>query len=84
LARENFGDKFFSKDELPVSASEDFSFFLHHKPGCFFILGTHVPGSEYKTLHSATMNYNDNMIASGGYFYIKLAEDRLGIKIIKE
>mmetsp|Transcript_15734 Transcript_15734/g.24186 ORF Transcript_15734/g.24186 Transcript_15734/m.24186 type:complete len:106 (+) Transcript_15734:934-1251(+) len=40
LAKENFGEENFSQDEIPLLASEDFSFFLQEKPGCFFFLGT--------------------------------------------
>jgi hypothetical protein len=36
------------------------------------------------TLHTSTYDYNDNMIASGAYFYIKIVEDRLGVKILLE
>ena len=44
LAKQNFGEEHFSQDELPLSASEDFSFFLEEKPGCFFALGTMKEG----------------------------------------
>ena len=44
LAKKWFGEDNFSQDELPFSGSEDFSFFLKEKPGCFFFLGTMKPG----------------------------------------
>lgn len=41
------------KDEgLPLTAAEDFSFFLEKKPGCFFMLGIKkATETETKTLH---------------------------------
>jgi hippurate hydrolase len=40
LAKKFIGEEHFCQEELPLSASEDFSYFLHEKPGCFFALGT--------------------------------------------
>jgi metal-dependent amidase/aminoacylase/carboxypeptidase family protein len=40
LAKKWFGEKHFSQDDLPMSAAEDFSYFMHEAPGCFFALGT--------------------------------------------
>jgi hippurate hydrolase len=67
---------------LPLSASEDFSFYLEERPGCFFVLGTLKPGMKPKTLHTSDYNFNDDMVATGGYFWVKLAEDRLKISLI--
>ena len=44
LAKEWFGPEHFSQQELPIPASEDFSYFIMDKPGCFFCLGTAKPG----------------------------------------
>ncbi len=69
-------------EDLPLSASEDFSFFLKEKPGCFFALGTLKPGNKIYTLHSSDYNFNDDMVATGGYFWVKLVEDRLDVKLM--
>ena len=34
-----FGEDTVNDDELPLLAAEDFSYYLHHVPGCFFFLG---------------------------------------------
>lgn len=34
------GTEMVSSADLPIAASEDFSYFLENKPGCFFFLGT--------------------------------------------
>lgn len=44
LAKEHFGEAHFSQLELPLSAGEDFSYFLQEKPGCFYTLGTMKEG----------------------------------------
>ena len=72
-----------SEDDLPITASEDFSYFLQERPGCFFALGTLKPGREPKTLHTSDYDFNDDLVATGGYFWIRLLEDRLGVKIFK-
>ena len=46
------------------------------------MLGTLKPGSEPKTLHTSDFNFNDDLIASGGYFWVRLIEDRLGFSLI--
>ena len=40
VAQKWFGKQHLSEDDLPITASEDFSYFLQQKPGCFFALGT--------------------------------------------
>ena len=45
LAIKWFGPEHFSEEDLPITASEDFSYFLQEKPGCFFVLGTLKPGA---------------------------------------
>ena len=83
LALKWFGPDHVSEEDLPIPASEDFSFFLQKRPGCFFALGTKKPGEKAKILHTSNYDFNDDMVATGGYFWISLVEDRLDIKIFK-
>ena len=46
LAKTHFGNEHFSQDELPMSAGEDFSYFLQERPGCFYVLGTMKEGQK--------------------------------------
>ena len=69
---------------MPLTASEDFSYYLQEKPGCFWMLGTKKAGEPTKILHTSTYDYNDSVIGSGSYLYVRLVEDRLGAKIINE
>ena len=83
LATKWFGPQHVSEDDLPITASEDFSYFLQERPGCFFALGTLKPGQTPKTLHTSDYNFNDDMLATGAYFWVRLIEDRLGVKLLK-
>ena len=83
LAKTHFGEKHFSQEDLPMSASEDFSYFLHHKPGCFYALGTMQEGKQLMTLHTSTYDYNDNLIPTGAFFFLKIVEDRLAVNLLK-
>ena len=72
-----------SEEGLPLPGSEDFSYFLQKRPGCFFGLGAKKQGQERVIMHSSGFNFNDDLVATGGYFWIRLIEDRLGVKIFK-
>ena len=82
LAEKWFGPEHTTDHDLPMTASEDFSYFLLEKPGCFFMLGTLKPGAVPTTLHTSDYNFNDDVLASGGYFWVRLVEDRLGVSLI--
>lgn len=79
VAADGFGNA--SNEDLPVTASEDFSYFLLDKPGAFYCLGT--MRKEGETLHSSTYDFNDTCLATGGLFWVRLVEDRLKVKITK-
>ena len=83
LALKWFGPQHVTDEDLPMTVSEDFSYFLLEKPGCFFMLGTLKEGDEPITLHTNTYNFNDDMLASGGYFWVRIIEDRLNVKLLK-
>ena len=84
LAKTHLGEDNFSQLDLPLSAGEDFSYFLQEKPGCFYTLGTMKEGEQLKTLHTSNYDYNDNLIATGAYFYLRIVEDRLNTIILPD
>jgi hypothetical protein len=45
------------------------------------MLGIKRPGENYG-LHTSFYNYNDSMIASGALMFVRIIEDRLGVKIL--
>ena len=82
LATKWFGPEHVTDEDLPLAVGEDFSFFLEEKPGCFFTLGTLKPGADVHFLHTSDYNFNDDVLASGGYFWVRLIEDRLNVSLI--
>lgn len=67
-----------------MTAAEDFSYFIEKVPGCFFALGIGKEGEKLKTLHTSDYNYNDELIATGAYFFLRIVEDRLKIKLFPQ
>lgn len=84
LAKKWIGEKHVSEDDLPLSASEDFSYFLLESPGCFFAIGTMKYGEQLRTLHTSNYDYNDNLVATGAYFFARIVEDRLGVTLLED
>ena len=69
----------------PTMGSEDFSFFLQEKPGCYFALGNgdgdHRDlghGMGPCNLHNPSYDFNDALIPIGASLWVKLVEARLG------
>jgi hippurate hydrolase len=68
----------------PTMGSEDFSFFLQAKPGCYFMFGNgdgeHRLGGHGMgpcMLHNPSYDFNDELIPVGASCWVKLAEDWL-------
>lgn len=75
------------EDFKPMTGSEDFSFFLQEKPGCYFMIGNgggthrmseHGPGPC--NLHNGSYDFNDDLIPLGGSAWARLAEQWLNSK----
>ncbi len=46
--------------------AEDFSFYTHHAPGCFFRIGTNRDGKEFTTpVHSSHFNIDEHAMETG-------------------
>ena len=66
-----------------MPGSEDFAFYLDKIPGAFLGLGTMSPDMKVPTFpHTSDFDFNDDLIATGAYFWVKLTEDRLVTKIM--
>ena len=61
-------------DFPPSMGSEDFSFYLQERPGCYFILGNGEGGGS---LHSPTYDFNDNALKFGAAAWVAIAEKAL-------
>jgi hippurate hydrolase len=58
--------------------SEDFSFFLRQREGCYVWLGMGKEGRETIPLHSARYDFDDDSIATGVAYWASLVEIELG------
>ena len=68
----------------PTMGSEDFSYFLQARPGCYFMIGngdgTHRRSGHAEgpcTLHNPTYDFNDELIPLGATGWVRLAEEWL-------
>jgi hippurate hydrolase len=55
----------------PVSGSEDFAYYLQHKPGSFLRLGN---GESGAMLHNPTYDFNDELLTVGAAYWTRLVE----------
>ena len=69
----------------PTMGSEDFSYFLQAKPGCYFLIGngdgTHREGGHGMgpcMLHNPSYDFNDELIPLGATAWVRMAEKWLG------
>ena len=64
------------RNEPPSMAAEDFSYMLREKPGAYVWLGN-GSGSDGRTLHNPRYDFNDEILAIGVSYWIKLIETAL-------
>ena len=55
----------------PVTGSEDFAYYLQHRPGCFLRLGN---GESSAMVHNARYDFNDQNLTVGAAYWTRLAE----------
>ncbi|MEB2844103.1 amidohydrolase [Rhizobiales bacterium RZME27] len=70
VARELVGEENVSTCP-PLPGSEDFAYFLHHRPGSFLRLGN---GKDSAILHSSKYDFNDGSLTTGSAMWARLAE----------
>ncbi len=63
--------------EQPVMGGEDFSFYCHEVPSCFFLIGQRptINDQPYPNVHTPTFNFNDDSIALGVEMFCRIALD---------
>jgi amidohydrolase len=59
----------------PMMGGEDFSYMLNARPGAFIFIGN----GDTAGLHNAAYDFNDETIAHGISYWVRLAEQRLGV-----
>jgi metal-dependent amidase/aminoacylase/carboxypeptidase family protein len=60
----------------PMMGGEDFSYMLNARPGAFIFIGN----GDTAGLHNPAYDFNDEAISHGISYWVRLAEQRLGVK----
>jgi hippurate hydrolase len=58
-------------------ASEDFSYFLQQRPGCYVFLGAGDAGHR-AGLHTPEYDFNDDILVTGARYWLRVVEAELG------
>jgi len=72
------GEANINRTPQPSMGSEDFSFMLQHKPGCYVWLG----GNNAETkgfLHHPEFDFNDDILSIGAAYWIRLTQTLLPV-----
>ena len=73
VASEVAGKERVNTDMVPVMGAEDFSFMLNARPGAFIFVGN----GDSAGLHHPSYNFNDEAIAFGTSYWVRLVETSL-------
>ena len=66
------------RNPTPSMASEDFSYMLEKRPGCYVWLGIgRKEGVSTELLHSSRYDFNDDVLTIGASYWVKLVENEL-------
>jgi len=68
--------------ELPILASEDFSYFSQERPGCFLFLGGNQPSRGNSDCHNSSYDFNDKCIPLGVLLWLRIVENRSGSALL--
>jgi hippurate hydrolase len=73
VARDWLGEDALIKDLAPLTGSEDFSFLLERCAGSYLIIGN-GDGEGGCMVHNAGYDFNDDCLATGAAYWVKLTE----------
>ena len=64
-------------DFAPMMGSEDFSYMLRERPGCYVFIGN-GEGEAHPMCHSPNYDFNDDILPMGVSYWARLVEEALG------
>ena len=70
VAKEIVGAKNVEIDAKPIMASEDFSYMIKERPGCYFHVGQGIGAA----VHNPEYDFNDDLSPIGASFFVRLVE----------
>ena len=74
VIRDWLGDDGLVPDPEPVTASEDFAFFLERVPGCYVNIGNGEGSEGGCMVHNPGYDFNDRVLGTGASYWVRLAE----------
>jgi len=74
LVRDWLGEDGLVTNPEPLTASEDFAFFLEKVPGCYINIGNGIGSVGGCMVHNAGYDFNDRVLSTGASYWVKLAE----------
>ncbi len=74
VIRDWLGDDALVENAEPVTASEDFAFFLEKVPGCYVNIGNGVGSEGGCMVHNPGYDFNDRVLSTGASYWVRLAE----------
>jgi len=77
VVRDVLGDEGLEPAYPRTMASEDFSFMLNARPGCFVRIGAAFDGRVSAPLHNSKYEFNDDVLPIGASFWARLVEMEL-------
>ncbi|CAK4623646.1 unnamed protein product [Aphanomyces euteiches] len=85
IAKNVVGDDNVNAEGLPICASEDFSYFLQQRPGCFFFIGTiDETESQNRTIHSDTFDFNDAILPLAVRLFVEILQHRVAATLFSK
>jgi hippurate hydrolase len=73
VIRDWLGPDGLKADPEPVSASEDFAFFLERVPGCYVFIGNGEGVDGGCSVHNPGYDFNDRVLSTGASYWVRLA-----------
>jgi hippurate hydrolase len=77
VIRDWLGEGALVADAEPITASEDFAFFLEKVPGCYVNIGNGEGSEGGCMVHNAGYDFNDRVLSTGASYWVRLAETYL-------
>jgi hippurate hydrolase len=74
VLRDWLGDEGVLQGQEPITASEDFAFFLEKVPGCYAFIGNGVGEEGGCMVHNPGYDFNDACLSTGASYWVRLAE----------
>jgi hippurate hydrolase len=74
VIRDWLGEDALMPNPEPVTASEDFAFFLEKVPGCYVNIGNGVGSIGGCMVHNAGYDFNDRVLPTGASYWVRLVQ----------